>query len=219
MDPMTEGPVLISQTGELRGQKWQLRNDSFLIGRAPDCDLVVPDRQVSRHHARLRRTSEGHVVEDLGSKNGTHVNGVLVSSPVSLQDGDVIQVALAMKLIFVGTEATVPLSLNDATKLGLGRLRMDSDAHRVWVGDLEVEPPLSPAQYRLLNLLYANPERVVSRNEIVRSVWEDASEEGVSEQAIDALVRRLRDRLAECDPDHGYIVTVRGHGFRLENPM
>jgi DNA-binding response OmpR family regulator len=39
----------------------------------------------------------------------------------------------------------------------------------------------------------------------------------VSEQAIDALVRRLRDRLAELDPDHRYVVTVRGHGFRLEN--
>ncbi len=40
---------------------------------------------------------------------------------------------------------------------------------------------------------------------------------GISEQAIDALVRRLRDRIAAMDPDHAYIVTVRGHGFRLEN--
>jgi DNA-binding response OmpR family regulator len=42
--------------------------------------------------------------------------------------------------------------------------------------------------------------------------------EGVSEQAIDALVRRLRDRLAEVDPNGEYIVTVRGHGFRMDNP-
>jgi DNA-binding response OmpR family regulator len=35
--------------------------------------------------------------------------------------------------------------------------------------------------------------------------------------AIDALVRRLRDRLAEVDPGHNYIVTVRGHGFRFDN--
>ena len=41
---------------------------------------------------------------------------------------------------------------------------------------------------------------------------------GVSEQAIDALVRRLRDRLAEVDGSHQYIVTVRGHGFKLDNP-
>ena len=40
---------------------------------------------------------------------------------------------------------------------------------------------------------------------------------GVSEQSIDALVRRLRERLAEVDPEHQYLVTMRGHGFRFEN--
>jgi DNA-binding response OmpR family regulator len=53
---------------------------------------------------------------------------------------------------------------------------------------------------------------------VVETVWPEAMGEGVSEQAIDALVRRLRDRLAELDPDGQYIVTVRGHGFRMENP-
>jgi DNA-binding response OmpR family regulator len=103
--------------------------------------------------------------------------------------------------------------------MGLGRLRMDTEAHRVWVVDQEVDPPLSPAQYRLLEILYANPSRVVSRSEIVRHVWSESEEEGVSEQAIDALIRRLRDRLVEYDPDFSYVITIRGHGFRLENPM
>ncbi len=40
----------------------------------------------------------------------------------------------------------------------------------------------------------------------------------ISEQALDALVRRLRDRIAHVDSSHEYIVTVRGHGLRLENP-
>jgi DNA-binding response OmpR family regulator len=52
----------------------------------------------------------------------------------------------------------------------------------------------------------------------VETVWPEAMGEGVSEQAIDALVRRLRDRLNEIDPEHQYVITVRGHGFRLENP-
>lgn len=219
MDTVNESPVLVSQTGELRGDRWVLDEDEMLIGRAPDCDMVVPDRKVSRHHARLRKTEDGVVVEDLGSKNGTHVNGSPVEEPVVLQDGDVISVALAVKLMFVGTEATVPLSVSEAAELGLGRLRMDPDAHRVWVLEEELDPPLSPAQYRLLELLYRNANRVVSRSEIVEHVWPESDEEGVSEQAIDALVRRLRDRLAEVDPDHAYIVTVRGHGFRLDNPL
>jgi DNA-binding winged helix-turn-helix (wHTH) protein len=41
---------------------------------------------------------------------------------------------------------------------------------------------------------------------------------GVSDQALDALLRRLRDRIAAIDPAGSYIVTVRGHGIRLNNP-
>jgi DNA-binding response OmpR family regulator len=41
----------------------------------------------------------------------------------------------------------------------------------------------------------------------------------VSEQAIDALARRLREKLAEADAGWDYLVTVRGHGFRLHNPV
>ena len=54
-------------------------------------------------------------------------------------------------------------------------------------------------------------------NSVISAVWPEASSEGVSEQAIDALVRRLRERIAETDEEFRYIVTVRGHGFRLEN--
>ena len=216
---LEETPVLISQTGEYEGQRWSLDRDEFLIGRAPECDVVVADRQVSRHHARLRRTDSGYVVEDLGSKNGTHLNGVVIEKPKLLQDGDVIQVALAISLMFVGTEATIPLAFDEASQLGLGRLRMDHDAHRAWIKDAELDPPLSPAQYALLELLYENSSRVISRTEVVERVWPGSDEAGVSEQAIDALVRRLRDRLAEVDPQHEYVVTVRGHGFRLENPI
>ncbi len=219
MDTVNESPVLVSQTGELRGDRWVLDQDEIIIGRSPECDMVIPDRKVSREHARLRKTPDGVVVEDLGSKNGTHVNGSPINDPVLLQDGDVISVALAVKWMFVGTEATVPLSVSEAAELGLGRLRMDPEAHRAWLLETEIDPPLSPAQYRLLELLYRNGNRVVSRSDIVEHVWPESEEEGVSEQAIDALVRRLRDRLAEVDPDHSYIVTVRGHGFRLDNPL
>ena len=68
-------------------------------------------------------------------------------------------------------------------------------------------------------MLYTNSHRVCTREEVVEVVWPEAMGEGVSEQAIDALVRRLRDRLAEADNDWQYIITVRGHGFRLDNPQ
>jgi hypothetical protein len=212
-----ESPYLIAQTGPSQGERWLLQRDRLLIGRGAECDIVIPDRQISRHHARLVRTPEGIRVEDMGSKNGTHVNGERIEKPTLLQDGDVIQVAFSLELLYVAHDATLPL---EGPGFGrLAHLRMDSRSHQVWLKGEELAPPLSAPQYRLLEALYRQPARVVPRDEVVAQVWPDVAGDGVSEQAIDALVRRLRDRLAEVDPAHQYVVTVRGHGFRLDNPM
>lgn len=209
-------PYLIAQTGSAQGQRWKLSGDSLVIGRGAECEIAIADRQISRHHARLRRTPDGFLLEDLGSKNGTHVNGARVEAPVLLQDGDVIQVAFTLELAFVAHDATLPMEAEGFGRMG--RLRLDAGSHQVWVGGRELSPPLSAPQYRLLEALCRQPGRVVPRDEVVAEVWPDAAGAGVSEQAIDALVRRLRDRLSEADPGHHYVVTVRGHGFRLDNP-
>ncbi len=209
-----EVAMLILQRGELGGQRWRLDRDEVIIGRSPDCDIILPDRQVSRRHARVFRRGDRYYIEDLHSKNGTWVNGYPVHDVVPLEDGDEIQIALRFKLAFVGTGATAPLSVDAVTTEGL---HVDLAGRRVFVNGQEIIPPLSQAQFRLLALLWEAKGNVVSREDIVRYVWAEADAEGVSEQAIDALVRRLRERLAEYDPDHMYIVTVRGQGFRLQN--
>jgi DNA-binding response OmpR family regulator len=67
-------------------------------------------------------------------------------------------------------------------------------------------------------MLYEQTGKVVSREDLVTRVWGDEEAIGVSEQALDALIRRLRERLESMDPNYSYILTVRGHGLRLENP-
>ena len=84
------------------------------------------------------------------------------------------------------------------------------------MGDQELDPPLSPQQFRFLELLFNQSPKIVSRDDVVAYVWQDSLGEGVSEQAIDALVRRLRERLAERDATMTYIETIRGYGFRLK---
>jgi len=61
------------------------------IGRGPDCDIVIPDPQVSRLHARLDKTERGWVLVDLDSRNGTRVNREPVREQ-ALTPGDIIQV-------------------------------------------------------------------------------------------------------------------------------
>lgn len=226
MDNNTEEvAVLVGQTGPLNGQRWSLRG-SLIIGREAGCDIIIPDRQVSRHHARLNPTPSGVLLEDLGSKNGTHCNGLAVADPVLLQDGDVIQIALAQQFTYLSSDATVPLDAEEFEVSPFppplpphhGRLRLEKRSRRVWVGDEEVIPPLSVSQFKLLEVLYEHPDRVVTRQEVIAEVWGREQAIEVSEQALDALVRRLRDRLAALDPQRSYIVTVRGHGLRLENP-
>jgi hypothetical protein len=218
-----ELPILIAQTGPLSGQRWTVEN-TLVIGREPGCDIPIPNREVSRYHARFTLTPEGVTIEDLGSKNGTHCNGQPVLEPHLLQDGDIIQVALTQQFLFLGSDATatIPLEGGEMEGVGLqpftGRLKLDKRSRRVWIGDTEILPPLSVSQFHLLELLYDRQGRVVERQTLITSVWGDEEAVGVSEQALDALIRRLRDRLAAIDPTHSYIITMRGHGVRLDNP-
>lgn len=212
--PHEDYPLLIAQEGPLKGQCWQL-DRTIVLGREPTCDVVIPDRQISRYHARLTPTPEGVILEDLGSKNGTHHNGASLNTPVVLQDGDLLSVALAQQFIFLISDATTPLT--EGT-LPSGRLMMDLKSRRVWVNHQQLVPPLSAQQFKLLWLLYKNNGEVVSRPDLVAEVWGDEQAAGVSNQALDALVRRLRERIASLDPTHQYINTVRGHGIRLDNP-
>jgi len=210
-----EFPLLIAQSGPLEGQRWKIKTD-LILGRNSNCDIVIPMRQVSRQHARVFSQQDKVLVEDLESKNGTFVNGVLIKEPAPLEDGDELQISLAQHFIFLSSDATMPLE-DLPLQMQKRRLRVDVGARRVWVMEEEVDPPLSASQFNLLYMLYNQTGEVVSRSEIISAVWGEAAE-GVTEQALDALVRRLRDRLAELDPSWEYIVTVRGHGLRFDNP-
>jgi len=217
---MAERPILIIHEGEKNGQRFAIQGDVIVLGRGNECDLLLPEPQVSRQHVKIRHEDGIYVLEDLDSKNGTWINGQQIKGERTLHDGDEINLGLAVKLVFVESEATAPVKLNDTSAtpraVGMGRLRLDRDSRRVFVTGKEVDPPLSLPQYRLLEMLVDAKGGICTRDQVIEAVWPDVVGEGVSEQAIDALVRRLRDRIAEVDTDHQYIVTVRGHGFRLD---
>ncbi|MDP1545251.1 MAG: FHA domain-containing protein [Anaerolineales bacterium] len=214
MEHDEEFPILVAQDGPLKGERWQVSH-TLMIGRDPSCDVQVQDRQVSRFHARITPNAEGVTIEDLGSKNGTNHNGVELASPVMLQDGDLLGIALAQQFIFLTSDATMPLAESGARS---GRLLMDQKSRQVWVNQQQVMPPLSAQQFKLLWMLYEKQGQVINRSDLVAVVWGQEQMAGVSDQALDALIRRLRDRLAVLDPSHQYINTVRGHGVRLDNP-
>jgi hypothetical protein len=75
------------------------RGTMFTIGRRSDCDLRIADLSVSRLHAQLDRGEDGWLLSDLGSRNGTRVNGWLLRDPVPVRAGDVLQFGSAAFVI------------------------------------------------------------------------------------------------------------------------
>lgn len=88
-------PALIVVAGPGVGKHVSLGDRVIEIGRLPRCELSIESSSVSRRHARLELRSDGYVIVDLGSKNGTRVNGVCVQEQ-SLQDGDLIKLGKAV---------------------------------------------------------------------------------------------------------------------------
>jgi pSer/pThr/pTyr-binding forkhead associated (FHA) protein len=87
-----KGPALVVRAGGGRaGETFHLESDRIVIGRSPDCDIFLDDVTVSRKHAVLSKQSEGWLIEDQGSLNGTFLNRRRIESG-TLEDDDELQI-------------------------------------------------------------------------------------------------------------------------------
>ncbi len=100
-----------------------LRGERVVLGRSSDCELILPDVLLSRRHAELVLVEAGWLLRDLGSLNGTRLNGARLERDASLRDGDVIEVAdwsLAFREAELPSDPQTPLAearLRDVTDL------------------------------------------------------------------------------------------------------
>lgn len=85
-------PLLITENGPHSGQRYELDGPATVLGRHPNCDVVIDVGAVSRHHAKILQIGGQYYVEDLNSRNGTFVNGELVHARQQLEPGDRIRV-------------------------------------------------------------------------------------------------------------------------------
>ncbi|MDF1500432.1 MAG: FHA domain-containing protein [Anaerolineales bacterium] len=91
---------IIVRTGPNPGTVTELTKEVSLIGRDVTNDVVIGDAEVSRQHARITRTPGGYVLEDLGSTNGTFVNGERLTTPRILNPGDLIAFGETVTITF-----------------------------------------------------------------------------------------------------------------------
>ena len=86
-------PHLRLASGNGPAEWFPLQGERVVVGRSRDCDLILPDVLLSRRHVELVRSAEGWLVRDLGSLNGTRLNGARVENEALLRNGDVVEIA------------------------------------------------------------------------------------------------------------------------------
>jgi pSer/pThr/pTyr-binding forkhead associated (FHA) protein len=96
-------PRLIERgTDEKPTREIPLKQGEFLIGRGADCELRLPVADVSRHHCLIRLANNEATVEDLGSSNGTFLNGQRIRSQTALRSGDLLLIADSQFVVDLG---------------------------------------------------------------------------------------------------------------------
>jgi DNA-binding response OmpR family regulator len=205
----------------LRSQGHQVRVQPTAAGALAECraappelvllDLGLPDLDGVELCRRLRRVVPQAVVVVLTAR--TDEVDVVVSLDAGADDYLTKPVRLGELLARVRAHLRRPAAGPDtADVLQVGVLQMDTAARRVTVDGVEV--PLRSKEYELLGRLIRDVGRAVSRDTLMRDVW-DAHWYG-SSKTLDVHVASLRRRLAATSPAAPTITTLRGHGYRLD---
>ena len=194
-----------------------LDRDTCVLGKSPSADIVIDNPYVSRRHAQITWAEGNFHIRDVGSKNGTFINGAnLAGKTHQLNSGDRVELGKGQVVVRFqewGSTVTLPPTHQAAS----GDLVVDARAREVWLRGDKVEPPFSRKEFDVLNLLYRRRGEACSKDDIAATGWPEREEGDVGDQDIEQYIRRLRLRI-EPDPSHPqYILTVRGFGYRLSD--
>ena len=181
-----------------------LDQSRHLIGRRAPADIVFDNEYVSGSHAEITFDGLQYALRDLGSKNGTFLDGEPVGdNPVPLRSGARIDLGrAAVVLTFQLSDATTTQTASDFG-LGTGEpnsswLKVQPNAHVVLVEGEPIQTPLSPKAFDLLALLYERRGTACSWADISSRAWPERDGASVSPGEVAQQVRQIRQRI---DPE------------------
>jgi hypothetical protein len=223
------GAILVVQSGVNEPGQIPLDDVSHVLGRLPHADIGLENPFVSRKHAQIDFSKDRYFIHDLGSKNGTYVDGVRLGSERRiLEGGEVVEFGagqvVATFALGTGTvtlphptppavePAAVPTLHEDLASQGI---TVEANKREVYLGGVPVNPPLSRKEFDVLSLLYDRQGEACSKDEIAACGWPERAEGGVSDQEIGQCIHRIRRRI---EPDPGapqFVELIRGFGYRL----
>jgi len=131
---------LVVRRGPRPGQTFPLNLETVTLGRDPLSDIVINDPEVSRHHARFTLSGAGYELQDMGSTNGTFVDGKrLTGEPVTLHADQLLMFGSNVTLVYQATSGVDPM----ATMVGPGAMQAPQTPEPVPAAE-EAEMPAEP---------------------------------------------------------------------------
>ena len=192
---------------------------SVIAGNSDAVDIKLENRFVSRRHFQVRFESDVFYISDLGSTNGTYLNGNKLNPNEDhiLRDGDIVGLGVdEVLLVFSGPVGTVRIDtavIARASQPDEGDLVVDSSSRDVWVRGGKL-PSLPRKEFDILECLFQNRGQAVSRDEIAAAGW-PARPDDVPNSDIDQYIRRLRRKIEENPSKPKIILTRVGYGYTI----
>jgi serine phosphatase RsbU (regulator of sigma subunit) len=182
-------PSLVFLAGPIAGRRYKLGDGEYVIGRRSDCQIFVPDMRVSRQHARLWKLNDGWTLEDLGSNNGTYINGIRLQQATALRHDD--EITIANNRIRVeaqdvsdsmrpGAESNPSLTIVDVASQSLIRPRVDTGDRQIVSSGL-----VSVQDQKAVRLI---ERKLDALTEILRVTAESDTGEALLAKLVDALL-------------------------------
>ena len=201
----TRLPQLVALHAQALPAEFGLDDGGCTLGRGSTCDVVVPRPVVSRLHALVERAGARFQIRDLGSVNGTYVNGQRLREPHVLADLDLIGLG--------ETRAQLTFKDPDSTSASGIRLVYDERSMRFFLGQQPLK--LTPNQFRLLRHLLQQAGHVSSREECAVAVWGASYAPGMEATTLDHLVSTVRAAARLLEGDVVVIETRPGLGYQI----
>ncbi len=190
---------LTAVNGPSSGTRYELVKSVTILGRSPECDVVLEAGAVSRQHARIVRRGDELLLEDLKSRNGTYLNGQLVSQPTGLSDSDMLRIC-DLEFTFHATEVQ---NLYDSTVIKdgsstFGVMMVDDpeDSSRAVMNKIDVRSGFSGGS----QLTTTAEVRLAAVLEIVQSLGKAVVVDDVLPKVLDTLFRIF------VQADRGFVV-------------
>ena len=156
---------LIMRSGPTPGAAFTLEGDQIDVGRDSTNEIVINDAEISRRHARLTFQGGKYVLEDLGSTNGTFVNGQLLAGPRVLKAGEVVSFGEQIVMIFeammtVDAGATVASPRAAAVPVASRPVMPPPPPPTEYVGSVPASPAPAPVP-GMINIRRPNPVLII----------------------------------------------------------